>query len=140
VLIVAALAWTARLVHIGNLDALALAEKIAVPEPASAVDWPELRVRSVIPQPGQPSLILLLVEWPTQPGRAATLVMSLDQADQRSVPLLSQWCATRASISPTRCGGEHIEIRRRQSLERVRGVLVAEDAVTALSGEGLDAR
>jgi hypothetical protein len=30
----AGLAYSARLVHIGNLDALALAEKLAVPDPA----------------------------------------------------------------------------------------------------------
>jgi len=45
--ICAGLACSARLVHIGNLDALALAEKMAVPDPASALDWPELRVHAV---------------------------------------------------------------------------------------------
>ncbi|MGO9143826.1 MAG: hypothetical protein ACLP70_20635, partial [Streptosporangiaceae bacterium] len=57
------LAWTARLVHIGNLDALALAEKIGTPDPVSALDWPELHVRAVIPQPGEPSVVLLRVGW-----------------------------------------------------------------------------
>jgi hypothetical protein len=38
--IVAGLARIARLVHVGNLDALGLAEKIGGPEPASALDWP----------------------------------------------------------------------------------------------------
>src|SRR5580692_10109564 len=53
--IVAGLIWTARLVHVGSLDAAGLAEKIAVPEPVSALDWPELHLRSVVPQPGEPS-------------------------------------------------------------------------------------
>ena len=47
----AGLAWTARRVHVGTLDALALAEKVATPTPSSALDWPELRVRAVVPQP-----------------------------------------------------------------------------------------
>jgi hypothetical protein len=126
-LMIAGLTWTARLVHVGNLDALALAEKVAVPDPASAIDWPELHVRTVIPQPGEPSLVLLLVEWPAHPERAATLLVRLDAGDQRSVPLLSQWSADRASVSAARHGGGQVELRRRQSLERVRGFLAAED-------------
>jgi len=43
------------------------------------------------------------------------------------VPLLSLWCATRAPVSPTRLGGADLQLRRRQSLERVHAVLVAED-------------
>lgn len=128
-LIVAGLTWTARLVHVGNLDALGLAEKVAMSHPASALDWPDLHVRSVVPQPGEPSLVLLLVEWPAHRERAATLLVRLDGPDQRSVPLLAHWCADRASVSPTRRAGL-IELRRRQSLERVRGFLVAEDAAS----------
>ena len=133
--IVAGLIWTARLVHVGNLDAAGLAEKIAVPQPASALDWPELHLRSVVPQPGEPSLALLLVEWPAHRERASTLLVRLDGPDERSLPLLSQWCADRASVSPTRRGGL-IELRRRQSLERVRGLLVAEDAGRAPLHDG----
>lgn len=102
--IVAGLAWTARLVHIGALDALALAEKMAVPDPVSALDWPEFHVRAVIPQPGEPSLVLLLVGWPSHWGRVATLLVDLGRGDQRSLPLLSRWCAGQASISPARRG------------------------------------
>ncbi len=123
-LMIAGLTWTARLVHTGNLDALALAEKVGTPDPASALDWPELHLRAVVPQPGEPSLVLLRAEWPARPERAATLLVRLDGRDQ--LPLLSRWCTDRASISPTRRGGG-MELRRRQSLERVRGFLVAED-------------
>jgi hypothetical protein len=49
----AGLAWTARLVHVGNLDALALAEKVATPEPVSALDRPELHVRAIVPLPDE---------------------------------------------------------------------------------------
>ncbi len=132
--IVAGLAWTARLVHIGALDALALAEKMAVPDPVSALDWPEFHVRAVIPQPGEPSLVLLLVGWPSHWGRVATLLVDLGRGDQRSLPLLSRWCAGQASISPARRGDGELELRRRQSLERVRGLLLAEDATPASSG------
>jgi hypothetical protein len=37
--IIVALAWIARLVYVGNLDALALAQKVGTPEPISALDW-----------------------------------------------------------------------------------------------------
>jgi hypothetical protein len=105
VLVIAAgLAYTARLVHIGNLDALALADKMATPDPVSALDWPELHVRAVLPQPGEPWLVLLLAEWPARPGQAATLLISLDRGDQQSVPLLSQWCASLADQARGRMG------------------------------------
>jgi hypothetical protein len=133
VFIMAALAWTARLVHVGNLDALALAQKLGTPEPVSALDWPELHVRAVVSPPGKPSLVLLLVGWPAHPGRAATLLVSLDHGDQRSVPLLSRWCDVRASVTPVRREDGQLELRRRQSLKRVRGFLVAEDPQSAAS-------
>lgn len=129
-LVTAGLAWTARLLHVGNLDALGLAEKVATPEPRSALDWPELQVRAVVPQDiaGEPSLVLLLVEWPAHRECAATLLVDFSGANQRSLPLLAQWCAARASVSPTRRGHGELELRRRQSLDRVCGVLVAEDS------------
>jgi hypothetical protein len=126
-LIAAGLAWTACRIHVGNLDALELASKVGVPDPVSVLDWPELHVRAIVPQPGEQPLVLLLVDWPAHPQRAATLLVALDRGDDRSVPLLSQWCATQASVSPTRQGGADMELRRRQSLERVHAVLVAED-------------
>ncbi len=131
--IAAGLAWTARLVHVGTLDAMALADKLAAPEPFSALDWPELHVRAVVPQDvaGELSLVLLLVEWPAR-REQATLLVDLGPADQRSLSLLSQWCATRASVAPVRCGAGELELRRRQSLARVRAILVAEDAAPAL--------
>ena len=126
--IVTGLAWTARLVRIGNLDAQALAEKTATPVPASALDWPELHVHAVVAQPDEQSVVLLHVGWPAHPDREATLVLVLDQAERRSLSLLSQWCAGAASISPLRGKGAELELRRRQSLERVHAVLLAEDS------------
>ena len=123
----AGLAWTARLVHVSNLDALELASKVGVPHPVSALDWPELRVRAIVPQPGDQALVLLLVGWPAHPQRAATLLLAIDSGDSRSVRLLSLWCATQAPVSPTRRDGAGLELRRRQSLDRVHAVLIAED-------------
>jgi hypothetical protein len=51
-LIAAGLAWTARLVHIGNLDAHDLADKLSVPTPVSALDWPELHLNAVVAPAG----------------------------------------------------------------------------------------
>jgi hypothetical protein len=123
----AGLAWTAYLVHVSSLDAQELAGKLGVPDPVSALDWPELRVRAIVPQPGDQPLVLLLVGWPAYPQRAATLLLAFDSGDYQSVPLLSLWCATQASVSPTRLDGADLQLRRRKSLERVHAALIAED-------------
>lgn len=123
----AGLAWAARLVHVSNLDAPELAAKVGVPDPVSALDWPELRVRAIVPQPGDQPLVLLLVGWPAHPQRAATMLLAIGSGDHRSVPLLSLWCATQAPVSPTRRDGADLELRPRQSLERVHAALIAED-------------
>lgn len=151
--IIVGLGAAARLVHIGNLDALALAEKLAAPHPGSALDWPELRVRAVVSQPDRPSEILLLAEWPSHHGRTSTLLIEIYTRQQvaelpavpvpelatpapdlgalaeldRQVAVLSRWCDAGASVTPSRRGPAELELRRRQSLERVRGRLLAED-------------
>jgi hypothetical protein len=61
------------------------------------------------------------------PQRAATLLLALDRDDRRSLPLLSQWCADQAPVSPARQNAAELTLRRRQSLQRVHAVLVAED-------------
>lgn len=127
------LAWTARLLQAGSLDELALVAEAGTSDPISALDWPELHVRAVVPQPDEQSLILLLVGRPVhQPAhqqKAATLLVAVDSDDHRSAQLLTQWCETKASVSPTRRGGANLELRRRQTSERVNAVLVAEDAM-----------
>ena len=127
VLIAAGLAWTARLVHIGNLDAHDLADKLSVPVPVSALDWPELHLNAVVAQPDEQPVVLLHVDWPAHPQRAATLLLALDRGDRHSLPLLSRWCADQAPVSPARQDGAELTLRRRQSLQRVHAVLVAED-------------
>ena len=130
VFIAGGLFWAGRLVHLGNLDMQALADKLATPDPVSALDWPELRMQAVVPQPDDQPLVLLDVGWPGHARESATLLLALDRADQRSLALLSRWCAQQASISPVRCGGAELELRRRQSLERVHAVLVSEEHTT----------
>jgi hypothetical protein len=154
--IVVGLGAAARMVHIGNLDALGLAEKLATPHPVSALDWPELRVRAVVSQPDRPSEILLLAEWPSHHERTSTLLIEIYTRQQvrqlatglqlatsapdlvalaeleSQVALLSHWCDAGASVSPSRQGPAGLELRRRQSLERVRGRLLAEDLETAM--------
>ena len=134
VLIAAGLTWAAHLVHMGNLDMQALADKLATPEPASALDWPELRVHAVIPEPGGRRLVLLQVGWPAHPRQSAALLVALDRGDERSVPLLAQWCTRQASVAPVRQQGPELEFRRRQSLERVHAVLVAEEPMATPHG------
>ena len=135
--IVAGLGTAARRVHIGGLDAQALAEKLAVPHPVSALDWPELRVRAVVPQPARPLVVVLLAGRPGFDEQASTLLVRLD-GDGTPVALLSRWCADGASVAPRRlgglaagglaAGGQEFELRRRQSLERVSGSVLTEDA------------
>jgi hypothetical protein len=107
-------------------------EEVLAAEAVSALDWPELAVRAVIPQPDERPLILLRVAWPARPQLEATLLIALASEDHRSLPLLSQWCMTGASVSPARPEGAGLELRRRQSLERVHAVLIAEDAAPGL--------
>jgi hypothetical protein len=126
--ITAALIVSARLVQIGNLDAQALADKVAAADPVSALDWPELRILAVVPHPDGHQQVLLHVGWPAHARRAATLLVALDSDDHRSLSVLSQWRIRQASVSPVRREGAGLELRRRRSLERVHAVLIAEDA------------
>jgi hypothetical protein len=126
VFIVVAVVWTARLVHVGSLDAQELALKMAVPEPESALDWPELHLKAVVAQPDD-QLVLVSVDWPAHPGQSAMLLLALDEGDVWSMSLLSEWCAGQASVSPLRCPPRRLVLRRRQSLERVHAQLLAED-------------
>jgi hypothetical protein len=125
-LLAAGLTWTARLLHISGLDAQALAEKAAFPEPSSALEWPELQVRSVVPESGELSPVIVQVGWPAQPRRVATLLVTLDHDERLALSLLSQWSVTGASVTAERRGAE-LELRRRRSLERVHAILLAED-------------
>jgi len=126
--LVIAITWTARLLRISNLDAQALAEKVAYPDPTSALEWPELRVRSVVPQPDDLSPVILQVGWPAHPERVSNLLLNLDhdEGEEQALSLLCRWSATGAPVAAVR-QGTALELRRRQTLERVHAVLLAED-------------
>ena len=128
-IIIGGLAWTARLLRIGMLDAVELAEKVATPHPASALDWPELRVRAVVKPdiPGERSAVLLQVEWPAHPNRTSTLLIDLGADADRALGLLDQWCAGKAPVSPARRADDRLDLRRRQALDRVQARLLTED-------------
>jgi hypothetical protein len=127
----AGLGWSARLAHIANLDASALADKLAHPHPACAAEWPELQVCAVVPQPDLPSVVLLQVSRPLYPEQAATMLVQFECA--QAAELLSRWCGTNASIAP-RANGDQLELRRRRTLERLRGRLIAEDMTPGVGG------
>jgi hypothetical protein len=124
----AGLAWSARLLRISGLDAQALAEKAAFPQPASAFEWPELQVRSVVPESGTLSPVIVQVGWPAYPEQVSNLLVMLDQDDRQALSLLAQWSSTGASVAAQRQGAE-LNLRRRQSLDRVHATLLAEDYV-----------
>jgi len=124
--------WLAvRLVRLGTQDALALAEKATVPEPESALDWPDMCLRAVVTEPDDESRVLLQVIWPAHPARASTLLLALDQGDWRSLLLLSRWCDDHVPVCPRRQSSAELELRRRQSTERVHARLLAEDFTPA---------
>jgi hypothetical protein len=127
-LLAAGLTWSARLLRISGLDAQALAEKAAFPQPASAFEWPELQVRSIVPESGTLSPVIVQVGWPAYPEQVSNLLVLLDQDDQRALPLLAEWSSTGASVAAQRQGAE-LDLRRRQSLDRVHAILLAEDYV-----------
>ena len=106
VLMAAALTWTAHLVHIGNLNMQALADKLATPEPVSALDWPELRVHAVIPEPGEQPLVLVQVGWPAHPRQRRPCY----------------WLSTMATNGLCRCwrSGALCSRRSHRSVRRVR--------------------
>jgi hypothetical protein len=122
----AGLAWSARLLRISGLDAQALAEKVAFPRPASAFEWPELQVQLVVPEADQLSPVIVQVRWPAYPEQVSTLLVALDQDERQALSLLSQWSVSGASVTAQRHGRE-LNLRRRQSLDRVHAVLLAED-------------
>jgi hypothetical protein len=132
VLLAAGLTWTARLLHISALDAQALAEKVAFPTPASALEWPEVQVRLVVPESDELSPVIVQVGWPAYPRQVATLLVTFDHDERRALSLLSQWSVTGASLAVERQGAG-LELRRRKSLERVHAILLAEDYQVASS-------
>ena len=136
--IAAGLAWTARLLRIGALDAIDLAQKVGVPAPESALDWPELRVVAAVAPDfsDDPREALVLVDWPAHPKRMSTLLVELEIAPGSPALLLEQWCAESASVSPSRVTADEFVLRRRRTMEHIRCRLLAEDCCVAAEEPG----
>jgi hypothetical protein len=82
-----------------------------------------------VPQPDDLSPVILEVGWPAYPERVSTLLVALDRDEARALSLLCQWSAAGAAVMTLRQGTE-LELRRRQSLERVHATLLNEDSHT----------
>ncbi len=124
-LFTAGLVWIGYRFHVGTLDAEALAEKTAVPHPRSAVDWPELRVRSVLAQPDDEHCLLVSVSWPAWPDRTSILLLEVPRPTN-DLDRLNHWCTSQASVTPLRGPEGSVELRRRHTLERVQAHVLAE--------------
>ena len=126
---VGCLAWTARTFSIATRDALDLAAKLSVPNPDSAIDWPELRVEVVVPDPDDPLRMLLVGRWPAHPDPRSLLVLEV-RAQPCARHVLTGWRDRRASISPRSTGDGTVRLRRRHSVESIEARLVAEATLT----------
>ena len=124
--VVALIVRTWRRINMGLLDAVTLATKVAVSNPRSARDWPELTIVAVVVSPTDQSESLVEVIWPGRPGNRAVLVVHLDDHDHRDLRLLRSWQVQGASILPMPLSSFDIELRRRGSLDRIRATVVAE--------------
>jgi len=108
--------WTARAFKVAARDALDLAAKLAVPEPRSAADWPELRVDEVVCDPEAPNRVLLVGRWPAHPEPRSLLELEVG-APPRARQLLTRWCDVHASISSRSNGDGRVVLRRRRTNE-----------------------
>jgi hypothetical protein len=124
-LFAAGVGWIVYLFHVGTLDATALAQKTAVAHPRSAVDWPELEVRSVLAQPDDGHQLLVSVSWPAWPDRTSILLLEVSSAND-DLHRLNDWCSSQASLTALRGPEGSVELRRRRTLERVQAHVLAE--------------
>jgi hypothetical protein len=117
---------------VGALDALALAVKTGAPHPTSAVDWPELKLDAVLPEP-RCGDVLVVARWPAQPeNRSVLLLRIVSGAD---LERLARWSQRRNSLSPLRWGTDGLELRRRGSVQRVQAIVLCEDGAPVGRGE-----
>jgi hypothetical protein len=130
VVFLAAAAYALYLIQVGLLDASALAEKVAVPRPSSALDWPEMHVSSVLAEPDDGSQLLVSVVWPARPTHHSILLFEVSD-QQRDLRRLAEWSSLQASVTAVRLVGNGVELRQRQGLQRVYASLLAERLVPA---------
>ena len=116
-------AWTAYTVRVGLLDARDLVEKTAFGHPRSALQWPELRIGSVLAEPDE-ALVLVRVAWPAHPNETSLLLLRLPAAGEAG--RLVRWCATQAPVTTSRGTGMWVDFRRRRTGQRVHALVVGE--------------
>jgi hypothetical protein len=130
-LFAAGVAWTVYRFQVGALDAVALAEKVAVSQPRSVLDWPEARLVAAIPQPDDRDYAIVSVLWPARPWMKASLLVALDGTPEHAMAVLSTWCAQGTPVVLRSPADGLVELRRRQSLQRLNVRLIAEDRLPA---------
>jgi len=117
------LGWTTHLIRVGLLDARDLVEKTAFGRPRSAMQWPELRLETVVVLPDE-DMVLTEAVWPAHPSNASLLLLRVtDAAGKRR---LVKWSASHASITTSTATDSWVELRRRRTVDRVRAEVVSE--------------
>ncbi len=85
---------------------------------------------AAIPQPDASDYAIISVAWPARPWMRASLLLALDERSHHTMRVLSEWCTQGARVVLVSLGNGFIEMRRRQSLERLKVLLVAEDRLS----------
>jgi len=129
----AGIVLTVRRFELGTLDAFELATKLSAPRPDTLLDWPEVRLETVLQSPWSPSEVLLEARWPGRPETHSVLVVEIDEHDLIARRRLWKWCRTGASLSPMRHGPGRVALRCRRTFHRVELQLLSEDIRTAPS-------
>jgi hypothetical protein len=93
----------------------------------SALDWPEWRITSVISEPDAAPRALICVGPPADPQRSSVLLLEV-QAPPTGLKVLTGWRDAKVVVMAVRRGNEAVELRRVESSERVR-VMVISDSI-----------
>jgi hypothetical protein len=122
-LLLAGGSWAGYALYVGALDAHELGTKLRTPHPASACDWPELCVDSVVVDPEAADRVVLVARWPAHAAQRSILVLEMNPPAARR---LARWCDRTTSVSPMRLSDGHLALRRRRSVESIDALLLAE--------------
>jgi hypothetical protein len=95
------------------------------------LDWPEVRLVAAIPQPDDRDYAIVSILWPARPWMRASLLVAIDDCPQRTMAVLSGWCSQGTPVVLRSPADGLVELRRRQSLQRLNLRLIAEDQLSA---------
>ena len=120
-----------------RVEALGGSEPTTLPVPPASpgylapvsrpLDWPEWRIGTVIAEPSDEPRALVSVARPERPARTCIVLLEV-QEPPAGLDLLNQWRDADVVVSPARLGGQSLELRPRQSSERLQ-VLVISDSI-----------